>query len=105
MKIFRVSRPADDKIGWDEYDSFICVAPDEAAARCIHPSRRLSRVWNEATSQWHWLNAETGEVEVEADQYHTWTCDIERLDVEVIGDQSASHSPKRGVVLASFNAG
>jgi hypothetical protein len=38
MKIFRVSLPSALRLGWDSYDSFVCVAQDEDEARHLHPS-------------------------------------------------------------------
>jgi hypothetical protein len=116
MRIFKVSRPEDDSIDYDEYDSFVCVALDATAACRIHP--RGNRAWvdnpgsppavdNEGfVGRWHWRGVKPGEIESESDIYHGWTCDIERLDVELIGDQFCEpEDGQQGVILASFNAG
>ena len=103
MRIFKVTRAEDDRIEYDEFDSFVCAAPESAAARRLHPRGRY--VWNEDTRGWHWVDRDTDVPEESRCEYHSWTCDIDSLEVELIGT-----SPRPGyhgavVILASFNAG
>jgi len=101
VKIFKVSRPEGDKIEYDQYSGFVCVAPDEESARRLHP--RHYHVWVETTGAWHWKDGETGLVEQHKDMYHSWTCDIDALVVQDLGTPSGavlSH-----VILASYHAG
>jgi hypothetical protein len=103
VKIFKVSRPEGDKVGYDEYDSFVCVAPDEETARRLHP--RHYHVWVETTGGWHWKDGETGVVEQNMDKYHSWTCDIDALVVEEIGSSPQKFFDGVKVILASYHAG
>ena len=62
--------------GYDTYDSAIVCAENEADAKAIHPD--------------------------EAEDYYSWT-DINNISVKLIG--TADPTIKKGLVLASFNAG
>ena len=97
MKLFKVMRI--DQIGWDEFDSFVCVANSELNARRMHPRGNKCYVWDDINNAWHSVIFGKNELE-----YHSWTCNIDRLNVELIGNPSNTHE-KEFVVLASFNAG
>jgi len=100
MQIFKVSRAPDDRIDYDEYDSFVCVAVDMAAARHMHP--RPTRTWVDGTG-WCWVG-DTDHSHVTPDEYHSWTSEIDTLVIERIGVAIGDY-PESGVVLTSFNAG
>ena len=103
MRIFKVTRAEDDRIEYDEYSSFVCVAPDQETARRLHP--RDYHTWVESTAGWHWKDGETGLVEPSKDNYHSWTSDIDSLVVELIGTSCRPGYHGAVVVLASFHAG
>lgn len=81
LKLYLVSRT--DKIGYDEYDSFIIAAESRIEARAVHPDGRNG--WNDA--------------------YGTWIpiTDILSLEVRYLG--TAGAKIEWGVVMSSFNAG
>ena len=66
--------------GYDTYSEAIVIAPDDTAARLIHPGGRGYDEWN--TSEW---------------------APPERVKAELIG--VATGDAKPGVVCASFHAG
>ena len=72
-----------ENVGYDTYDSAVVAAKSEDDARKIHASGDDD----------HWKH----------DWNHTWADKPEQVDVELIG--TALRGTKRGVVLASFNAG
>lgn len=71
----------DECRGWDTYDSCVVAAPDEHAARMIHPN---DLVWPDWTSC-------------------TWCKTPKSVRVTLIG--TAEDGIERGVVIASFKAG
>jgi len=93
--IFLVARPGGHQ-GYDEYDSFVIAAPDDASARRTHPTDDdWSPKW--CDTQECWVDGDN-----EPKMYHAWTTDIEELEVTRIGDAT---SGKLGVLCSSFNAG
>lgn len=82
MRIYKVERA--DMNGYDEYDSFVVVAEDEADAIRFHPG-----------------GEDLGESATNPNG--TWPVDLSKLGVTLIGE--AAPGIERGVVLASFNAG
>lgn len=80
MKIYLVSR--NDRIDYDQYDSFVCVAEDENAARNMSPD---SCEWNENWNVW-----------IARDR-------VGELTVKYVGEAEFGEDPY--VVCASFNAG
>ncbi len=79
--------------GYDTYDSAVVCAPDEDAARHMHPSGcqeegydRPQKLWWEAKHH-----------------YAAWANDLEAVTVKLIGE--AAVDVAEGVVCASFNAG
>lgn len=83
MKLFKISQTENQ--GWDTYDSAIVAANTIAGARAIHPSGNQD--------DWERPNGWQG----------TWCRSPEDVTVVVIG--KAKVGTKRGVILASFNAG
>ena len=79
MKIYLVQQ--DIVKGYDTYDSFICVTKNEKEARETNPNG-------------YWK-----------DYYGDWVDfkDIDKVTVSLIG--TATKNTKKGVILASFNAG
>lgn len=77
--------------GWDTYDSVVVCAENEDAARMIHPSKRVT-TWS-------------GEEHKAVHDYFTWIPfdRIGELKITLIG--TAASDIKKGVILASFNAG
>ena len=104
--LWRVSRPESDSIQWDEFDSFVCVAATAGEARRLHPRGEEGIVLVESDSKWHWVFP-NGDVDDEAWEHHSWTEDIESLDVVWLGEAAdgALRIVSGGVILASFNAG
>jgi predicted Abi (CAAX) family protease len=68
---------------YDTYDSAVVAAPDENAARLIHP--------------------ETGRHAEAADWSWTWVSDSSKVNVELIGQ--ALDGTKIGAICSSYNAG
>ena len=103
--LWRVSRPSDENIGYDEFDSFVCVAATASVARRFHPRGEEMMVWVEADGSWHPVLS--GTVDEEPWEYHSWTTDIDRLEVVWRGQAAdgALRVVSGGVILASFNAG
>ena len=104
--LWRVSRPESDAILWDEFDSFVCVAATAGEARRLHPRGEERMVWVDSDSSWHPVFP-NGDVDDEASYYHSWTGDLESLDVVWLGEAAdgALRIMSGGVILASFNAG
>lgn len=91
MKIYKVKRT--DDIGYDEYDAFVCVAPDMETAKNIKPGYRhglfVTLAWDEQDG---------------SSNFDTWTCDKNAVKVELLGIADATFD-KTQILLASFNAG
>ena len=80
MNIYLVERT--DNIGYEQYDSFICITKNEQEARETHPSE-----WDKNEFEWQdWIEFSK----------------INSLKVTMIG---VSSEQKKRVVLTSFNAG
>jgi hypothetical protein len=88
MKIYRVSIPSSLDLGWDSYDSFVCVAEDEDEARNLHP-----------------IGCGIREKETEH-RYSDWvkTSQVHLLKVEYIGEAKEEYK-EATIICASFNAG
>lgn len=98
MNIYLVEQ--DTNTGYDTYDSFVCVAETEKEARETHPSFFVTHVKD---GKWHGTyNDKSGDYETGD---HEWVpfSRVETVKVTLIG--TASDDQKRGVVIASFNAG
>lgn len=83
MNIYLIQRT--DKINWDEYDSFVCLAESEEIALSLSPMHydKLGYIdWKTPKSY--------------------WTRDIKNLKCVLIGK---SEKTEREIVCASYNAG
>lgn len=85
MNIYWVART--DKVGYDEYDSFVVVAPNKHAALYTHPDQ-FCPTWK--TGPWDGDNPRG-----------TWT-KVGNVEVALVG--KADNDEYR-IVCASFNAG
>lgn len=95
MKLFFVKRT--DSIDYDEYDSFVCAAESEEAARLIHPSRMVEYIWNGK----FWVDKNYQEDEFFVPDNRGWASP-HSLVVTEIGEANAGVT---GIICASFNAG
>jgi len=83
MNLYLISRT--DAIDYDEYDSAVVAAPDEATARDMHPRDGAPVDW--ATGSRY--------------AFDTWCRSQDCVTVKLIGTASV----EQGVILASYNAG
>lgn len=97
MNIYLVERT--DSVGYDEYDSFVCVAMDEDTARHISPDEY--HVYSRELGGWV-FNYHDGSSEL--DRYTSWTHDVSTLLVYKIGKADPMYS-NGDVICSSFNAG
>jgi hypothetical protein len=81
LNLYRISQNENDD--YDTYDSAVVAAPDENAARLIHP--------------------ETDHPPNHADWYLTWASHPSKVNVELIGH--ALDGTKIGTICSSYNAG
>lgn len=86
MNLYLISQRVN--VDYDTFDAAVVCAPDEAAARTIHPGGYEKTV-------------PEGKDSLDSD-YGTWT-QQQNVEVKYIG--LADDSLTQGVVLASFNAG
>lgn len=84
MNLYLISQT--ENTGYDTYNAAVVAAPDEVAARRIHPSKYYQ----------DWLEKGWG-------RYDSWATDPANVEVKFLGE--AEPDIKQGVVLASFNAG
>jgi len=88
--------------GWDTYDSAVVAAESEDDARKVHPSSFVTHVTDE-----QWMGTYSGGPnagkEYYQDESDCWVkfSDIGCIKVSCLGE--TDH--KRGLILASFNAG
>ncbi len=80
MKLYKLTQDVNDD--WDTYDSCVVCAVDEEDAKTISPDGY--------------------ETPIKQPEYTSW-CTIKDVKVEYIGE--AVEGLKRGVIVASFNAG
>ena len=105
MNLYKVSQNINN--GYDTYDSVVVCAESEKEARLIHPSESVTHHKN---GKWYGTYrggeriGEEYEFEDECN-YGSWVSlsDIDKLKVEYIGD--ADKKIKKGIIIASFNAG
>jgi hypothetical protein len=102
MKIYRISQNIND--GYDTYDSAVVAADNEEDARNIHPSQFVTHFRGD---KWYgtYSSPPIEEYETENDVTRCWVLreDLDTIKVEYLGE--ATDTVKRGVILASFNAG
>jgi hypothetical protein len=96
MKIYKVTQEANDD--YDTYDSFICAAESEEEARAMHPSGRVRYDYNLG----YWVDR-YGERSDSRSYLYDWTPDLGDIDVEYLGE--GYPGIKKGIILASYNAG
>lgn len=97
MKLYKVSQNINN--GYDTYDSIIVCAENEEDARLIHPYERVTHYKN---GEWYCTRCIPPYDEYIHTNYE-WINELYKLKVEYIGE--AAETMKKGVVLASFNAG
>lgn len=85
MNIYKIERK--DACNYDQYDSAIVAAMSPKDAKTIHPAGEVEVVLETAIEQSGW---------------DSWTTQ-DNIDVTFIG--KAGVNVKRGVILASYNAG
>ena len=83
MKIYKIYQTVNGD--YDTYDSAVVCAENEEEAKKIHPSPYRKE-----------------EVGIETTAFDGW-CSLKDVKVEEIGD--ANDDMKKGVIVASFNAG
>lgn len=89
--------------GYDTYDSVVVIAENEDEARKIHPSSFVTHIKNSK-----WMGTYSGGLKI-GGEYEQLSSDwvkfdqIEQIKVTHIG--TATEEQKKGVLLASFNAG
>ena len=97
MKIYLLSQ--DFVSGYDTYDSAIVIAENEDEARKIHPNEYVTHVTND-----QWMENYSGGEEYKNEPHDgVKYSDIDKISVKYIGE--ASKEQRKGLVLASFNAG
>jgi hypothetical protein len=104
--LYRISRNPDERIDYDEYDSYVvCAASPEEAVE-IHPATRIG-VKDSArylyVGSWRMVFND-GSVDSESAGNCGWTSDLSSLVVENIGTAQGLHMLGR-VLCSSFNAG
>ena len=83
MNLYLVEHPKKaEGVGYDVYDSFVCAAKDEQAARMTYPGDWMGDWGGESGSCW---------------------CSASEASVSLIG--KAAKGTLAGVICASFNAG
>lgn len=92
MKIYKVTRT--DLWSYDDFDSFVCVAPDMETAKRLIPAHG----YQERIETHTWAEKDKGEY------FHAWTADKNAVKVELLGIADATFD-KTKILLASFNAG
>ena len=83
--------------GEDTYDSAVVVAKSSADARKIHPSEFVTHISN---GQWMGTDINNNEYVNEVNSWVSYK-DIDCINVKYLGKTNK----KRGIILASFNAG
>lgn len=84
MNLYKISQTVNND--WDTYDSAIVAAENEEEARKINPSIYVEGEW--------WNDDYTS---------GSWCSTLEQVNVELIG--IAKEGTKKGIIVASFNAG
>ena len=111
MNLYKVSRK--DGIDYDQYDSFVCVAETEEQAKLMFPNPD-AMTWSDSLFHLQVMNRNKGTLGVfdennyqvvDADWIlHSWTDNINNLEVELVGLADAKYTMPQ-VIVASFNAG
>jgi len=95
MKLYLLSQDIVDD--YDTFDSVVVAAHSPEDARTIHPSEHVTHV-----SNGKWMAGKSKDVEFEVNQ-DEWVdySSIEHIQTVYLGETDM----RRGVILASFNAG
>lgn len=97
MKLYKLTQ--NENTGYDTYDSAVVAAENEDDAKKNHPSRHYR--WSDTNDCWMFQYSDGTEEKYER-RYSDWT-HIRHIKAEYIGE--AKEGTKKGVILASFNAG
>lgn len=95
MKIYKISQKTNNS-DYDTYDSAIVCAESEEEAKIINPGGY--HIWHD--NDWYFQFADGKETREDKDD--TWARP-EHIKIEYLGE--AKDGLKKGVILASFNAG
>lgn len=103
MKIYLISQDINN--GYDTYSDAVVIAENEEEAKRIHPYKEIfSEIYYDEDKQQFWNKySNSDEVYLMEDEYGTWTNDLSKINVELIGE--AKEGREKGVVCASFHAG
>lgn len=96
MKIYKVERT--DSWGYDDYDSFICVAPTPEAAQWMMPDEYYIRKEDGLYFQF----SDGTEKKEDGPNWSPWATNISDIKVTEIGE---AYSDNAEIILASYNAG
>lgn len=96
LKIYKVWR---DEYVYDDYDSIVVIAKDEEEAKRTHPEKGI--YYDDEKMQFYEIHNDTSLFHY--NDVWRWTKDLSELKIEYIGE--AKEGSKKGIVLASFNAG
>ena len=93
MNIYKISQTVNDD--WDTYDSAVVAAENEEEAKKINPDKYAEEEWwnDNYKLGYYRLGYTSG----------SWCFTLEQVKVELIG--VAKEGTKKGVIVASFNAG
>lgn len=101
LNLYHVRR--DERVDYDQYDSFVCVAESEFEARTYHPNGKLQ--WRRDFNAWvHRFGPKPYEVDTHETNWPSWTNAVEKLDVTCIGTATTDQTLPT-IICASFNAG
>lgn len=97
MKIFLIERT--DAVGYDEYDSFVCVAEDELSAKKMHPEN--ARGYKEPE---YFFNEETQEFSP-VNNAHIYRSKLWVKKIDSLKTTEVTLDGERRFILTNFNAG
>ena len=108
MNLYLVARPPSHKIDYDEYSRFVVCCADERTARTTHPTkhgyRGMKPTWVEGRG-WTTRENRMGDAGMsEIDEYHSWTTDLDSLEVALLGP-AEDNVPSNTVICSSYHAG
>lgn len=106
MKLFKIEQSKND--GYDTYDCAVVAAKDADEARLIHPSTFAVDLWSPEGWMGRYNNANRPDIHgkpymcYDADGDGSWA-HPDDVTATLVG--TAKPGTKRGVIVASFNAG
>lgn len=101
MKIFHVERT--DRYGYDEWDSFVVIAPNAYIAKRTWPEED-GYVYNDTNCRWEYYSKD-GTIITHNQCYCPWVTDLGNLRVTYLGMAREGYPTKTTVIMSSFNAG